>query len=298
MDATYYNFNNGFGGYNYGVQPVNYNTNVMQQPQFNNALSEEEIKILQNSRPQKLDINISTEDNLRSMCTHKHNGRDMVQRINDGTGDVYCPICGERWNSDQRSKEEIEDCINTLISAMQNSKWVGDFSPALVRDYYPMIPLLKKYPEIHEYSMQQFNRYFNQNGYNYANEANVYAQFNSLNGFNQPSYNYAQPQPVYGQMMAAPVYGQPQQPAPAYGQPATMNNPMQAPVYGVNPQAPNNQFVNQANMMMGGSVNTYAPAQAYAPQQPVQATGATTVTQGEPTVAPTGEATTEATVQL
>ena len=81
----------------------------------------------------------------------------------------------------------------------------------------------------------------------------------------QPNY-YGQP---YQQPMQQPY-------APNFAAPAANTqfanpavNPMQA-TYGVNPAAPNQQFVNQANTMMGGSVyGSYQQPmqQQVAPQQ-------------------------------
>ena len=266
----------GFAGQPYVQQP-------MLQPQNVNAITEEEIKLIAASKPNKLDINISQEDNIRAMCTHKHNGQDVVQLINDESGDVWCPICQERWSPSRMTKEDITNAVNVIISQMQNAKWAGDLNVALVRDYFPMIPLLKKFPEIYEYSMQTFNKYASQNGYNFANEAAIYSQYNQLMNYAPMTYSngYTQQQPMsYVPQNGMPVYGQPQQPymnqPMGYGQAATAVNPMQAP-YGVAPQAPNQQFVNQADMMMNGTVygqpqaqaqnQAYVPASAQAPAE-------------------------------
>ena len=75
-------------------------------------------------------------------------------------------------------------------------------------------------------------------------------------------YMGAPMQGYYGQQQNAPqgYYGQPAQTyAPAGMQASPMMNPMQAPAYGVNPAAPNQQFVQQANTMMGGTVYGQAP---------------------------------------
>jgi hypothetical protein len=91
---------------------------------------------------------------------------------------------------------------------------------------------------------------------------------------NQGYYNQA-PQGYYGQQQGY---------VPNAAQANAMVNPMQAPTYGVNPMAANQQFVSQANMMMNGTV---APVYA-APQQPVVQPEAPVVT---PQVAPQAEAT-------
>jgi len=259
--AAYYANNPAMGYVQNAPMPTNQST-----------LTPEEVQSIAAAPTSKINISIEHNDVIRSMCNHKKNGFDVVQRVNDGSGDVWCPVCGERWNPDLLTKEEITDLINQLISQMQSAKWVGDLPTELVREYFTMIPLLKKYPDIHEYAMNTFNKYYNANGMVNAQDANVYSMYNALMGganpYQQPQMNGFMNQPVgyYGQQPV--MQGTPQmggynpammgQQAPV-GQANPMVNPMQAAPYGVNPNAANQQFVNQANMMMQGSV--YGQAQ-------------------------------------
>ena len=227
---------------------------VMQQnmavPQNQNALTSEEIQRLRSTRPSgTLNLNIDQDDVLRAMCTHKENGRDLVQLVQDGSGDVYCPICGERWNPEVLSKEEVTALVGKLIAQMQNSKWTGEFPSNVVREYYSMIPLLRKFPDLFEYGSKNFERFLNQRGIYNAGDANIYAQYNSLYG---PGMGYGAP------MYQQPMYPYAQQPQGYYQQPVAQPanpavNPMQVqqPVYGAPGYNP--QFSDQANMMMGGT---------------------------------------------
>jgi len=260
--------------YMYGYNPMGY-ANIP-TPVNQNALTSEEMQILRNSRPNASQINLTVDRNdvIRSICTHKdENHRDVVQPINDGSGDVYCPICQVRWKPEMKSKEEIIDIVDQLLDQMQNAKWLGDLPTELTRDLFNMIPLLQKYPDIHEYAMNNFNKYYHANGVFNANDAGVYSAYNSLfgGGAYGPSQGYyAQQyypqQGYYAQPMNPAMNMYQQQPM----QPANpMVNPMQAPQgvpYGVNPMAPNQQFVQQANNMMGGSVYSQ-PQQGYYVQQ-------------------------------
>lgn len=250
----------------FGYQPYTYNN--VPAPQNVNALTDEEIKTLRSARPtSKIDLNIDRNDVLRAMCTHKDHGKDMVVPVNDESGDVWCPICGARWNPNAMTKEEIVDLVETLIGQMENAKWTGDLPVELTRELFTLIPLLRKFPDVYEYALNTFNKYYSQRGMVNAQDTSVYAQYNALLNpgyaygapIQQPGY-YGQPQGqpqggyYYGTM---PPAGAPQmnQGAPA-GQPQMANpayNPMQMP-YGVSPAAPNMQFNNQANMMMGGSI--------------------------------------------
>ena len=233
------------GGYGYG-QPMpmpgyyNYQPYMYQNapmPQNLNALTNDEIKILRSARPaSKINLNIDQEDYLRAMCTHKDNstGNDVVYQINDGSGEVYCPICQERWNPDKMTKEEVTDLVNGFVSQIQNMKWVGDMPVDVIREYCAIIPLIRKFPDLYEYAVNNFNKYAGANPYYNAAEAAIYSQYNSL-----MSGGYAVPQGYYGQ--GVPGYGAPQPfMNPPMGQPANPNvNPMQAPtMYPQGQQAP------------------------------------------------------------
>ena len=258
MGQPYYN---GYDPNMYSYPAMGYNS--IPTPANQNALTAEEIQILKNARPSsKIELSIDRNDVLRSMCTHKENGRDVVMQVNDGSGDVFCPICGRRWKPDMKTKEEVQELVVELIDQMENAKWAGDLPTDLTRELFTLIPLLNKYPDIHEYAMNTFNKYYSARGMYNAQDTNIYGMYNSLFGAGMPATGYtgAPMQGYYGQQQTAPVqtqgyYGQqPQGYVPNGVQANAMVNPMQAPTYGVNPMAPNQQFVSQANMMMNGTV--------------------------------------------
>ena len=284
MGQPYYN---GYDPNMYSYQAMGYNS--IPTPANQNALTPEEIQILKNARPSnKIELSIDRTDVLRSMCCHKENGRDVVMQVTDGSGDVYCPICQRRWKPDMKTKEEVQELVNEIIDQMENAKWAGDLPTELTRELFTLIPLLNKYPDIHEYAMNTFNKYYSARGVYNAQDTNIYGMYNSLftggmpGYMPQPGYYGQQPQPqMYGnQMMNQGYYGNQQGYVPTNVQANAMVNPMQAPTYGVNPAAPNQQFVQQANMMMSGTVQQpqmYANQMMNAPvfgtpqaQQPVQ----------------------------
>ncbi len=256
-----------YGGYDPSMNSypaMGYNS--IPTPANQNALTNEEIQMLKNARPtSKIELSIDRMDVLRSMCCHKENGKDVVMQVNDGSGDVWCPICQRRWKPDMKTKEEVQELVAELIDQMENAKWAGDLPTDLTRELFTLIPLLNKYPDIHEYAMNTFNKYYSARGMYNAQDTNIYGMYNSLFGAGMPATGYmgAPMQGYYGQaQQAAPqgYYGQQQGYVPSNNQANAMVNPMQAPTYGVNPMAPNQQFVSQANMMMNGTV---------APQQPM-----------------------------
>lgn len=280
MGQPYYN---GYDPNMYSYPAIGY-TNIP-TPANQNALTAEEIQILKNARPtSKIDLTIDHNDVLRSMCTHKDNGRDVVMQVNDGSGDVFCPICGRRWKPDMKNKEEVQELVNELLDQMENAKWAGDLPTDLTRELFTMIPLLNKYPDIHEYAMNTFNKYYSARGMYNAQDTNIYGMYNSLFGAGTPATGYTPVQGYYGQQpinqnyynnQPQGYYGQQQGYVPNINQTNPMVNPMQAPTYGVNPMAPNQQFVSQANMMMNGSVqptfNNQMNQPVYSTPQPQQA---------------------------
>ena len=268
-----------------GVNPYGYTQNYMGgfnnpgwiynntpiKPSMINPLTPEEMKQLQTVAPSKLDISITNEENLASQCNHHDiNGIDKAVPINDGTGDMYCPICKKRFNPVNDTKEEITNYTKHIVDAMQTCKWVGDLNHPLIKDYMPMIPLLEKLPDIYEYSMKNFNKYVSANNYNNANDAAIYSQYDQLMGNAPSNPYYMYQQPMYGQPQ--PMYGQPNvnvgynQPAPAYGQPQVQpmyGQPQMQPMYN-QAQQPTQAY---ANMPYGPGSSAGAPATNVNPMQ-------------------------------
>ena len=265
-------------------QPAGMVFNTIPTPTFTGSLSDEEIALIAQKKPNAIDLNVSQQDYLRAVCNHKHNGVDVAKRLNDGR--MWCPICQAIWDDSRVSKEEIEEACSLIEEQMQNAKWVGEFTPEFIREYFSMSEMLKKFPDIWEYAVKSYEKYRNANPYQTADESNVYNMFNSVM-YGMP-YSYQQPmgyqQAPYGQQPVAPQ-----------GMPASQFvNPMQAPV--------NPQFTDQANMMMQGGY--YAPQQSYyAPQgyqqQQAQAPQASAPAVDNNTTADgAGNATTESSIQL
>ena len=262
----------GYNPYAYGnQQPFAYQPLVqgnMTAPIRSNALTSEEIQKLRSATPGGfLNISVDTDDLLRAMCTHKDaNGVDVVQPLNDGSGNLYCPICGAVWDSDPVSTEEVKETVNKLLSQCNKIKWLGDLPTNIVRDYFTMMPLIKKFLDLFEYGSKNFERQLQQKGFLNAADANIYAQYNGLFG-PQGGYNpsmYMAPQGGY-----IPNYGgQPYNPQAGVYNPQAQQmaanpgfNPMMAQP-GYNPQ-----FNAQANMIVPG----YGPG-GMAPQQPMMQT--------------------------
>ena len=242
MDAfnNYYHNPYVYGNpYQNNFYATSYQPDSFQPPAMDSTLTPDEIKILKSEKPddELFNLNINDKDVLRAICNHKENGRDVVQELKDGSGRVWCPICGAKWDPREADRDEVQTAVNTLYNHMQNAKWCGMYPIKVGREYFTMIPLLEKFPELYEYGVKHWNHIFNQRGYNIGNGSSIQYQYNSLFNNNRMYNPYA-----YG------GYATPYQPQPytspynamnqPVGTPANPNvNPMQANVTNGQPQA-------------------------------------------------------------
>lgn len=235
-------------GYAYGVpRPQARNTQPLTPEQIS--------KLRQDSNA--FDMKVEVEDLWRAACTHKEkNGQSTLIANEDGS--YTCTICHETFKMCDSDRKEIEAAVNTLVDMLQTSKTVYlDAPEELIRQYFQMIPLLKKFPDLWDRAMKNFSMYegtaftgVNQMGPGFSGFAalqnlmtNPYAGY----GYNayaqaapqQPVQGYGyQPNGFYGQPMA-PAYGAPVDPSAnpmAYGVPGTVPAPT-APAPGVMPGA-------------------------------------------------------------
>ena len=262
-------------GYQFYGNPVGFQQ--INGPVYKSSLTEEEIKSLQSSKTSKFDLNIDPDEYKRAQCNHRFaNGQSAVRTIagNDGEKLAYCPICGESWHDNLRTIDEVKETIDTLYDDMQSFKGLADCPIEVIREFMPVMKMIKKFPDLYKYGMSNVNNYLAQSGmYEDNGGYNLGAMLNSI--LSPSAYNYYPQygQPQYGQPQQGyyqqPQYGQPQQPQYQPGMMAQPNvNPMQAGGFAPNPVNP--QFAQQANMMMGGSV--YAQPQPYGYYQQPQPT--------------------------
>lgn len=268
MNNQFYNQNPMYG-YGYSAP----------RPQARNTqpLTPEQIqKLRQDSNA--FDMKVEQEDLWRAACTHKEkNGASTLVQNNDGT--YTCTICHETFPMCDCDENEINEAVNKIISMLQTSKTVYlDAPEELVRQYYQMIPLLKKFPTLWKRAIQNFSMYEGtMNGVNPMSPG--YSGFTAMqNLLTNPyaGYNGYQPAPQYPQYQAPTM---PMQQPYGYAPQMTMapqmdpmNNPM---AYGTPMQAP----VAQAPV---------APAPGVMPAAPAPAPAAAPA-QTAPAAAPAGE---------
>lgn len=250
---------------NYQPYPNNAYGYTVPRPQARNTqpLTPEQInKLRQNASA--FDMKIEQEDIWRATCTHKEkDGRSTLISIGDNR--YKCTICGEEFEMSDISKQEVEEMVTKMIDMLQTAKTVYlDVPEELARQYFQIIPLLKKFPYLWERAISCFEKYENpamgvnpmSPGYSGFAAIQNYLT-NPYAGYPQAGYQYQQPnygcnpgfvQPGYqaGYMPAQPNYGYapPVQQMPdmtgnpmAYGAPNVVPTPAAAPAPGVMPGA-------------------------------------------------------------
>ena len=249
-----------YGGWFNGAFVPNNSMNV---PKVINILNNDAIKQLM-ANPQKnlFDLNITEEDLLRSYCYHNDNTRSVIMQTKDG--ECYCPICQAKFRAEAFTDEEINNAIKTIDDALQQIKLSGQVPTGFGQDYFSIIPMIHRIPDLYKFSNKNMEKFYNNNMYSVAGDISSNAIYDNLNRRYSPipQVGYYDPQQQMGYYQQNNMQQQPMM--------ATNVNPMQVP-YGFNQQAPNQQFVAQGNMMMGGQqmMNPNYPIQQIQ-QQPVQ----------------------------
>ena len=256
-----YAYGNGYM-VNGAFQPTTYMYNPTPMPMNTQSISEEEIQKLQSSNGNKFDLNVPEVEFIRAMCNHKHNGMDVAQQVNDSTGDVWCPICNERWNPELISKEQAKQLVDAFVNQLQIMKWVGNFPVEVIRDYFTLIPLLRKFPDLLEIASNNYKKYANGQTFVNANNNSIYNQYELLMGrgaYTQAPYMVS---PQMGGYYGQPIMPQNMQVMQQYG----AAQPQQQGYYGQSvQQTPPN--VNPMQMQPGQQQTVFSNApQPYAPQ--------------------------------
>ena len=259
--------NTGMGYYNGYQQPT------MPMQKFNNVLTAEQIKRLQQN-VDEFKITLTEEEVLRAICNHRTIEGDKDAIVYDpATGVARCTICGYQWRpiQDNESLDAIQESVDRIIDILQTTKILYlDFPAEAAKEYYPMIPMLMKLPKLYEFAAKNFNKHEVYNWqYNNAN-MNAIQQLHNLNNmFASGMYQYqAQPQGMYQQ----PFQAQPQM-APQY---AAQPNPAFAPQYGAAPGV--NPFGYPGAQPNPAAAYTANPYGGFAPQ-PAAATAPVTPTE-------------------
>lgn len=233
-----------------------YNQNY-RTPLMTNALTDEEIKKLRKAANQAAIPQVTTLELAKAKCTHRDPQKNSFATIENGDGTLTCTICGKRFKPVTYSKEQVEELVTDMIDVLQTTKMNYIDMPAqAAAEYFKMIPLLERAPELYQQSVNSFAKYDQDNMFTNQSNGNFFQMLGMLTSPQMGAYN---PQMQYQYQYQQPMMQQQQQFDPYSGQ------PMQQPM------------MQQQPMMAPGQSAFYAqpqPQQAnmLAPNQPVQPT--------------------------
>ena len=188
-----------------------------------NALSAEEIKQLQQERSQ-FSLGLTTREMLQGSCTHRSiDGMSDSLTYDPVTGVARCSICGYEFKpiEAETSLETIKDSCDTIVDILQTIKILYTDLPAdAAREYFQIIPLIGKIPQLFEFAAKNFAKHEANNWqYNNYNMGGI-SMLNNLNNMFGMGMGGMAPQPMYQQPMMNPqqptMAGYPQA---AYGAP-------------------------------------------------------------------------------
>ena len=276
-------FNNPVG-FGYPQQPQMYNYNGMpasQQRKQNNFLSDEQIDKLQNNKP-KFNLQPTDQEIMESKCNHRQKGGLSSSLEVDPTDPsrYTCSICHQPVKPVDPTAErsDVQSITDDFVNVLETIKILFADFPAEAAEYFTIIPLVKRAPELFEMAVKSIRKYNQNNPYGFQDPSNStnyilnnFMAANGFGGFGMGGYG----QPMYQQ---APQYTQPQ-PTPVMGANPAFGN------YGTNPFGYNgaSQFgAPQYGYQPGVQGFQYNPQQAQpAPQQDTSAGTTTTTTNNQ-----------------
>ena len=234
FDQTQNYVNPTMGGYNYQGM------NAAPMQKFNNTLTAEEIQKLQ-KKSAEFSLGITQEEWLRGVCNHRSaDGSQDTLVIDPLTGEARCTTCGYQFKPIEPnvSIDEIRSDVDRIVDILQTIKLMYvDLPPEAAREYFQIIPLIEKIPQLFEFAAKDMNKH----------EANMW-QYNNQNIGAVRMFNNLQSMFANGM----------QQPQPMMNQP--MMNPMAGPGMPVGTMP-------QYNANMGGNAFGYPGASAMPQQQ-------------------------------
>lgn len=219
---------------------MQYNPQMMQMPKQHNNLSAEEIKSLQSH--ETFSLRMTSDEKTRSACNHRTADGTRDSLIAEPDGTYRCTICGARFAPVEpgTSKEDIQDAVDRVLDILQTTKMLYiNMPPEAAKEYYQIIPLIQRIPELFKISADTYGRYENGSNWSYNGRnfgaASLYNMMTGGMPYQQPTSFDPMGQPYqqpgyYQQPMAAPQGYQPTMAGFQY-QPG-MNAPQAAPQTG------------------------------------------------------------------
>lgn len=258
-------FNNGnFAGYGGYYQPqgtgAQWNPNPTPSPKRMNVLTTDEIEKL-TRQDNKFSLALTETDKARAACNHRTadgTGFSLVDDVRDGVPVVRCTICGYEFEPlGNLDDQELKAATRTIVNILNAIKMTYvDLDPTVARQYFQIIPLIDKIPDLYKLASANYAKHENaMGGYGYnTNGNNTIGMFNYIMGFlggqqpqgynpyaqqAQPGFNpYQQGYNPYGTAPGYNPYAQPAQSQQPQGQPqgyTAQTNGFQT-TYGAAPQ--------------------------------------------------------------
>ena len=260
-------YNNQFTAQGYQMVP--------QRPKNTNPLTKEQLAELR-QKGGGLSLVPTREEVLQAICTHRDLNTGESRLVQNDDGSVTCTMCGSTFNTLEVTQEEVKQATEVITDILQNTKALYlDIPEQVCADYFKIIPLVKKIPDLYKIASDNFKQYEGVNPMSYNGSDNLFARYNMMTGPVAPSYGYQQPmqyQPYYNQQpmyQTQPMTEYVQQ--PYYNQQQmqmTAEAPLGNPFYGqqqpmvqqpVQPQTVTPQFTNVNNAVTATAPTTNTP---------------------------------------
>lgn len=242
------------------------------QPNYTQPLTAEEIETLR-AKHEQFSLGLTQEELLRGICFHRDATSKKETLKDNGDGSVTCLICGKTFipTADLLDKD-VENAVQNLVDILQSVKLLYlDMPEQAAREFFQILPLIEKVPELYKLANKNFVKHENWNTYRYnatPSTANIYNMLAGGYGFGGPAPQQA-------------MYGMPQQ--PMYGaapQPVVAPNGMPTNGFGFGAGVPMQPPVGYTPQVSGYQ---YTPG-ATAPQQQPVVDATATVTDSQPQV--------------
>ena len=208
--------------WNYG----GYQGQPQQMEKIASTLTPEEQDRLRKKTSQ-FSISLTQDEQLRGICNHRSADGTQDTLVQDPiTGAFRCTTCGYTFRQVEAdmTADELKKAVDQIVDILQTIKLMYiDLPVEAAREYFQIIPLIEKIPQLFEFAAKNFTKHETYNWNLHNGNQNIFGMFQNLQnmfgGFQaQPNMGYGMPQqPIPPQQ---PVMGQPMMgPAPMMGQP-------------------------------------------------------------------------------
>lgn len=245
------NVNNTYGGMQFNPQAGAQQYQVKR----GSTLSQEEYaRLVKNSNP--FSLALTETEVLKGICNHQKPDGSGDALVQDPDGTIRCEICQYRFNPvSDLTKDDVTEACNLVNDILQTIKLLYiDMPINASREFYQIIPLIDKVPQLFDIAVKNFSKHENFNVWGYRGQnmgtMNLFNMLaGALNGtgpmpMGQPMYNPGMTgtmgQPMYNAPAGTPVGAVPPM-SNGFGYPNGAPMPMGQPMY--NPQTQGYQYV-------------------------------------------------------